>query len=575
MAPVTLALAALGARGGVSRVALAAVTAAVYTVGGCEGLRRSVCFNARMTPLVLHYKVVQADLRLRRRSPAARAARYQAMHAHHAAVPLGIALRLGGFYTKIAQVLSSFDEIVPRAYTDALRVLQDAAPARPASYVRHIISQELGVSAEALFESIDEAPLGAASIGQVHRATLRGGQECVVKVQYPNAKRFFATDMRTLTRFCRCFYPEVVPLMREIEKQFLTEFDYALEAALMREAAANLMPAFGRRVAVPLPIDAQHPASPLPGGLCTERVLVMERLHGTSLLRAQKAQLAALARRQGRDARELEDELRGQLMRGELTTSMVPSAAQRAAYHLLLGTSDAAANALSWAHNTAAELGLSPGPRREYVRSPPPLDTARLIRELFEVHGHQLFVDGFFNGDPHPGNIMLLDDGRLGLIDWGQVKRLPLGARLKFAALVVALADRDQQQTAALWRQCGFATQKNHPWALNKWASWRFSRMTPDVVDELGGAIEFEPNLAARDKPVHEPDDFVMVFRLAVLLRGNAMSLGDVQVDSARQWRRAAVTLLKKNGVAVPETVPGRRLAERLDEAGRGVPAEG
>ena len=363
--------------------------------------------------------------------------------------------------------------------------------------------------------------------------------------------------------------------MREIERQFLTEFDYALEAALMRQAAANLMPTFGRRVAVPLPIDAQHPASPLPGGLCTERVLVMERLHGTSLLRAQKAQLAALARRQGRDARELEDELRGQLMRGELTSSMVPSAAQRAAYRLLLGTSDAATNALAWAHNTAADLGLAHGRRREYVRSPPPLDTARLIRKLFEVHGHQLFEDGFFNGDPHPGNIMLLDDGRLGLIDWGQVKRLALGARLKFAALVVALADRDQQQTAALWRQCGFATQKNHPWALDKWASWRFSRMTPDVVDELGGAVEFEPNLAARDKPVHEPDDFVMIFRLAVLLRGNAMSLGDVQVDSARQWRRAAVTLLKKNGVALPKTVPGRRLAERLDEAGRGVPLEG
>ena len=176
LAPVTLTLAALGARGGVSRVALAAATAAVYTVGGCEGLRRSVCFNAHMAPLVLHYKVVQADLRLRRRPPAARAARYKAMHAHHAAVPLGIALRLGGFYVKIAQVLSSFDEIVPRAYTDALRVLQDAAPAQPASYVRDIISRELGVSAEALFESIDEEPLGAASIGQARRWLGPGGR---------------------------------------------------------------------------------------------------------------------------------------------------------------------------------------------------------------------------------------------------------------------------------------------------------------------------------------------------------------------------------------------------------------
>ena len=141
MAPVTLSLAALGARGGVNRLVLAAATGAVYTVGGCEGLRRSISFNAHMAPLVLHYKVVQADLRLRRVPQPDRALRYDMMHAQYAAVPLGVALRLGGFYVKVCQVLSAFDEIVPRAYTDALRVLQDAVPARPASYVRELIEQ--------------------------------------------------------------------------------------------------------------------------------------------------------------------------------------------------------------------------------------------------------------------------------------------------------------------------------------------------------------------------------------------------------------------------------------------------
>ena len=176
----------------------------------------------------------------------------------------------------------------------------------------------------------------------------------------------------------------------------------------MRQAAANLMPAFGRRVAVPLPIDAQHPASPTPKGLCTEHVLVMERLHGTSLLRAQRAQLAALALRQGRAPLELERELKEQLKRGE-ASSMVPSMAQRLSYKLLLRTSDTYSNALSWAHNTCSDLGRISGlisrsempPRREYVSSVPPLDPARLIHQLFDVHGHQLFVDGFFNGDPH------------------------------------------------------------------------------------------------------------------------------------------------------------------------------
>ena len=96
----------------------------------------------------------------------------------------------------------------------------------------------------------------------------------------------------------------------------------------------------------------------------------------------------------------------------------------------------------------------------------------RLVDTLFRVHAHQLFDDGFFQGDPHPGNILLLDDGRVGLIDWGQVKELGVAERLQFARLVVALADRDRPLVAELWAACGFATEKNHPWAIDKWATW-------------------------------------------------------------------------------------------------------
>ena len=52
--------------------------------------------------------------------------------------------------------------------------------------------------------------------------------------------------------------------------------------------------------------------------------------------------------------------------------------------------------------------------------------------------------DGVFNGDPHPGNILLLDDGRLGLIDYGQVKTLPEQTRLSLARLFVALQHDDR-----------------------------------------------------------------------------------------------------------------------------------
>lgn len=62
---------------------------------------------------------------------------------------------------------------------------------------------------------------------------------------------------------------------------------------------------------------------------------------------------------------------------------------------------------------------------------------------LNRVHAHEIMVDGAFNGDPHPGNILLLPDGRVGLIDYGQVKRINEEVRLNHARLVVALAKGD------------------------------------------------------------------------------------------------------------------------------------
>ena len=166
--------------------------------------------------------------------------------------------------------MSAFDEIVPRAYTDALRVLQDAAPARPASYVREMIAQELGVPAEDLFESIDEVPLGAASIGQVHRATLRGsGKRVVVKVQYPGIEAKFRNDLSTTIDFCKLAMKQHVRPMQEIEKQFVTEFDYLGEAANMLEIGANMEAGgWSGKIVVPRPVvntTTVAPAATSPG----------------------------------------------------------------------------------------------------------------------------------------------------------------------------------------------------------------------------------------------------------------------------------------------------------------------
>ena len=77
---------------------------------------------------------------------------------------------------------------------------------------------------------------------------------------------------------------------------------------------------------------------------------------------------------------------------------------------------------------------------KEYKWTEQPINLGYILDLLNRVHAHEIMVDGAFNGDPHPGNIMLMPDGRVGLIHYGQVKRIPLKARLDIARLVVALA---------------------------------------------------------------------------------------------------------------------------------------
>ena len=82
--------------------------------------------------------------------------------------------------------------------------------------------------------SWDETPIGVASIGTVHAATLStkyGGADVVIKVQAPGIERRFRADIKTCIDFCKLAMPQHAPPLREIEKQFLTEFDYQVRVS--------------------------------------------------------------------------------------------------------------------------------------------------------------------------------------------------------------------------------------------------------------------------------------------------------------------------------------------------------
>lgn len=102
-------------------------------------------------------------------------------------------LQLGPTFIKLGQLFSTRADILAPEFVEELSKLQDRVPAF--SKVRSILTQELGAPPEQIFATFDERPLAAASLGQVHRATLRSGEEVVVKVQRPGLKQLFDIDL--------------------------------------------------------------------------------------------------------------------------------------------------------------------------------------------------------------------------------------------------------------------------------------------------------------------------------------------------------------------------------------------
>lgn len=107
-------------------------------------------------------------------------------------------LRLGPTFIKLGQFFSTRADIFPSEYVVELSQLQDRVPAFSYAQVEEILLKDLGKPIDLLFADFDPIPLAAASLGQVHRATLHSGEAVVVKVQRPGLQRLFAIDLDIL-----------------------------------------------------------------------------------------------------------------------------------------------------------------------------------------------------------------------------------------------------------------------------------------------------------------------------------------------------------------------------------------
>ena len=106
---------------------------------------------------------------------------------------------LGLVFLKFGQVLAMRRDLLPAAYIDELQLLHDELPTMGIDVVRTTIEVELGASLTELFPSFTETPLAAATIAQVHEATLPDGRHVAVKVQRPGLEAMISTDIAALT----------------------------------------------------------------------------------------------------------------------------------------------------------------------------------------------------------------------------------------------------------------------------------------------------------------------------------------------------------------------------------------
>jgi ubiquinone biosynthesis protein len=144
---------------------------------------------------------------------------------------------LGPTFVKFGQLLSTRPDIVPPDIIAELRSLQDDVRPFPFADVRRTIEEELGQTVERLFTDFDEQPLAAASIGQVHRATLPNGKSVAVKVQRPNAPRQIEADLALMYQAARLAKERVRALdfidaneiVDEFSRSIRQELDYRLE----------------------------------------------------------------------------------------------------------------------------------------------------------------------------------------------------------------------------------------------------------------------------------------------------------------------------------------------------------
>lgn len=252
------------------------------SASSADGLTRSMCAMALFNAAKEDYAKIDtkaSDVEQQR----------SAVHRKHAAEALQFAIDNGGIYIKAAQFVASLqggagEAGVPREYVEAFKPLTDRVPPRHFETVAPVAEEQFGQPIGELVDSIEEWPVAAASLAQVHRARLpaaeKGAEQpartVAIKLQYPTLEAQMGADFETLKMMASMIAPNGYDfnwIIEDIEKYVTSELDFTREARNTRAAAAALAP-LAPAVLVPAVVDA----------LSGRRVMTTEFIDGLTRL---------------------------------------------------------------------------------------------------------------------------------------------------------------------------------------------------------------------------------------------------------------------------------------------------
>jgi predicted unusual protein kinase regulating ubiquinone biosynthesis (AarF/ABC1/UbiB family) len=364
-------------------------------------------------------------------------------HQRRAQQVVNTLISLGPTFIKIGQSLSTRVDLLPPIYTQALGQLQDRVPAFDVETAIAIIESELNAPLNQVFAAFDPVPLAAASLGQVHRARLRTGQEVVIKIQRPGLQQLFDLDFQAIDRWLR-WINRMLPWLKEYDLMAVYQEFFSL---LYQE------------------IDYT---------------------------------------KEGQNA----DRFRANFRQNKLVTSPI----------------------IYWKYTTSKVLTMSylPGIK---ITDKEALEAAGFNPKKINQIGiccylKQLLVDGFFQADPHPGNMAITPDGKLAIYDFGMMAELKSLSKDRMVGTFWAVLKKDSAAVTDGLVELGLVVELDDLRPVQRVVDFLLERFTDRPVDVREfNQIKVELADMFANQPFRLPPEMTFILKALSTLDGIARTL--------------------------------------------------